>query len=207
MQRSLIIFTLCLTACGQTLGTCDATCAAKFPLGSVDPRTSYRAAIEAGAAIIGPFSAATNHADDILGTLDDRHATWGATGYNVHKIEFHPPAGYRTRILRVYGDFQGWLRKNPSGNCVGVLWGLQTTAPEGSKRVTPAADNTLIYRQQAICERAPFYLDFDADVSVAGLLEKDNVLYSKSAVFMNETGEPVHSEPSFIIVFQFEKEQ
>jgi len=156
--------------------------------------------------ILGPYSAATNHADDILGAPDTRPGTWGTTGYNVHTIQFHPPAGYRTRILRVYGDFQGWLRKNASGNCVGVLWGLQTTAPEGSERVTPAADNTLIYRQQAICERAPFYLEFDTDVSVAGMLPADNKLYSKAAVFMNETGEPVHMEPSFTIVYQFEKE-
>jgi hypothetical protein len=157
--------------------------------------------------VLGPFSAATNHADDIIGTPDGRPATWGTTGYGVHAIQFHPPAGYRTRILRVYGDFQGWLRKNPSGNCVGVLWGLQTTAKEGSERVTPAADNTLTYVQDSICgtDGRKFRADFDYKIA-AGLLEPDNVLNSKVAVWLNETGEPVHMEPSFVVVYRYEKE-
>jgi hypothetical protein len=158
--------------------------------------------------ILGPYSAATNHSDDIEGTQDTRPDTWGTAGYNVHSIQFHPPAGYRTRILRVYGDFQGWIRQNPSGNAVGVLWGLQTTAPEGSQRVTPAADNTLTYVQDAICNnKGPFRAPFDYHIQGGGVLESDNLLYSKAAVFMNETGQPVHMEASFVVVYQFEREK
>jgi hypothetical protein len=154
--------------------------------------------------IQGPFSVSTNHADDILGTPDTRPGTWGLAGYNVHTITFHPPAGYRVRILRVYGNFQGWLRENPSGKAVGVLWGLQTTAKEGSDRVSPAADNTMLYVQDAT-NGQPFRVPVDYNVGTGGLLEADNILYSKVAVFMNETGQAVHLEPSFTIQFNFEK--
>ena len=156
---------------------------------------------------LGPFSASTNHSDDILGTPDHRPDTWGTAGYAVHRLEFHPPKGYRARILRVYGDFQGWVRKNPSGNCVGVLWGLTTTAPEGSARVTPAADNTFLYVQDSVCGAdRTFRAPVDYDTRHGGLLGPDNVLLSKVAVWLNETGEPVHMEPSFTIVYQFERE-
>lgn len=141
-----------------------------------------------------------------MGTPDSRPATWGTAGYSAHRIEFHPPPGYRTRVMRVYGDFQGWLRKNPGGNCAGVLWGLSTTQPEGSTRVTPAADNTFAYVQDAVCEHRRFRVPVDYDTHVGGLLGPDNVLISKVAVFMNETGEPVHMEPSLVIVYRFEKE-
>lgn len=156
-----------------------------------------------GQDILGPYSAATNHADDIAGTLDTRPSTWGTAGYAVHHLEFHPPAGYKTRILRVYGDFQGWVRKNPSGNCAGVLWGLSNTAKDGSDRVTPAADNTFLYVQDAVCERRPFRAAVDYKIN--RLLESDNVLVSKVAVWLNETGEPIHMEPSFVVVYQFER--
>jgi hypothetical protein len=164
-------------------------------------------ALASPAETLGPFSAATNHSDDLLGTPDSRPDTWGTAGYAVRRIEFHPPAGYRTRILRVYGDFQGWVRKNPSGNCLGVLWGLATTAPEGSARVTPAADNTFLYIQDSVCgTQRNFRAPVDYDTRHGGLLGPDNVLISKTAVWLNETGEPVHMEPSFTIVYQFERE-
>lgn len=157
-----------------------------------------------GQPVLGPYSAATNHSDDILGTPDTRPSTWGTAGYSVHELKFHPPHGYRTRILRVYGDVQGWVRKNPSGNCAGVLWGLTTTAKDGSERVSPAADNTFLYVQDAICERRPFRAP--VDYKIDRLLEADNILISKVAVWLNETGEPVHIEPSFVVVYQFERQ-
>ena len=152
--------------------------------------------------VLGPYSVATNHADDILGTPDTRPSTWGTAGYNVHTLTFHPPAGYRTRVLRVYGNFQGWLRVNNS-KCVGALWGLSTTAPEGSERVYPAADNTLLYVQDATCGE-PFRVSVDFAI-VNGLLEADNVLISKVAAWLNETGQELHMEPSFNLVYQFER--
>lgn len=159
--------------------------------------------------ILGPYSVATNHSDDLRGTPDYRQDTWGTAEAAVKRIEFHPPAGYRTRILRVYGDFQGWVRHNPSGNCLGVLWGLTTTAKDGSERVTPAADNTFLYVQDSVCgtDKRNFRAPVDYDTQAGGLLEQDNVLVSKVAVWLNETGEPVHMEPSFVLVYQFERNQ
>lgn len=153
--------------------------------------------------ILGPYAASTNHSDDIQGTPDSRPGTWGSAGYNVHTFTFHPPVGYSTRVLRVYGNVQGFLRKPPAaGTCAGVLWGLQSTAPDGSARMNPAADNTFLYIQDATCG-APWRDAVDVDTHVNGLLA-DNVLYSKVAVFLNETGEAVHIEPSWTTVYQFE---
>jgi len=152
--------------------------------------------------ILGPYSVATNHSDDILGAPDTRPDTWGTAGYNVHPFIFHPPAGYRTRVLRVYGNWQGWLREKTE-KCVGALWGLSTTAPEGSARVTPAADNTLLYVQDATCGQ-PFRVGVNYAI-VNGLLEADNVLVSKVAVWLNETGQALHMESSFNIVYHFER--
>lgn len=153
--------------------------------------------------VLGPYSVATNHSDDLLGDIDTRPDTWGRAGYSAHVLTFHPPKGYRTRVLRVYGDFQGWVRIN-TGKCAGVLWGLSTTAPEGSERVTPAADNTMLYVQDATCG-APFRAGVDFEVKHGGLLV-ENTLVSKVAVFMNETGQAIHLEPSFVLVYQFERE-
>lgn len=153
--------------------------------------------------VLGPFSTSTNHADDIEGTPDSRPGTWGKAGYNVHTFKFNPPAGYRVRILRVYGDLTVFSRNPDRSKCAGVLWGLQTTAPEGSVRMDPAGDNTMLYVQHATCgdpQRAPV----DFDVSKGGLLQPDNVLYSKVAVYLNDGGS-VHLEPTMTVVFQWER--
>ncbi len=155
-------------------------------------------------AILGPYSASTNHADDIEGTPDTRPATWGKAGYNVHTFQFHPPPGYRVRILRVYGDLSVFVRNPDRSKCAGVLWGLQSTAPEGSVRMSPAADNTFLYIQDATCgdaRRAPV----DFDTHVGGLLQADNVLYSKVAVYLNDGGS-VHLEPTMTIQYAFERQ-
>lgn len=153
--------------------------------------------------ILGPYAASTNHSDDIQGTADGRPNTWGNAGYSVHTYNFHPPTGYSTRILRVYGNVQGFLRKPPAaGTCSGVLWGLQSTAPDGSARMSPAADNTFLYIQDATCG-APWRDAVDFDTHINGLLI-DNVMYSKVAVFLNETGGAIHIEPQWTTVYQFE---
>jgi hypothetical protein len=68
--------------------------------------------------------------------------------------------------------------------------------------MSPAADNTLLYIQDATCG-SPYMDMVNVDTSINGLLV-DNTLYSKVAVFLNETGGPVHMEPSFNLVYQFE---
>lgn len=168
----------------------------------------------AGDCITAPCSAALNQAYDLIGTPDSRPYTWGLAGASSGNIQFVPPAGYRTRILRVYGDLVFWPRGTPAidagdkviGNAVGVLLGLSTTAPDGSSKVkgAGASDNCFLYIQDASKgqeRRAPF----DFDTHIGGLLESDNVMVVKVAVWLNSLGLAIHIEPTAVVVYQFEK--
>jgi len=152
--------------------------------------------------ILGPYSSAANHADDIQGTPDSRQNTWGTAAANTHVFAFHAPPGYVTRVLRVYGNFQGWIRTpGVAGKCAGVMWGLRSNADDTTPMDYGSA-NTMLYIQDATCG-SPFR-DM-VDFKVEGGILPDGVLRSIVAVFLNETGQPVHLEPSFTVVFQFEK--
>jgi len=156
--------------------------------------------------ILGPYSASTNHAADIMGTPDTRPNTWGDAGAAVQTRIFHPPAGYRVRILRVYGNYQGWIRQKDQiipGTCTGVLWGLRSNADDTSD-MTYGSRNTFAYIQDATCGQ-PFRQIFDFNVSVGGLLGEDNTMNSVIAIFESDTGQPVHSEASFTVVYRYEK--
>lgn len=153
-----------------------------------------------------PCSLATNFTVDIKGEPDTRASTWGTAGVELKRITFRPPAGYRVRILRVYGDFLIWpLGKVESGKFAGALLGLQTTALEGSARADWAADNTFLYLQIAT-HGGPERAAFDHRTSDGGLLESDGVMVVKLAAWLNDTGLFIHMEPSFVAVFQYEKE-
>ena len=153
------------------------------------------------------FSAAANFSADILGTPDSRPNTWGRAGVAEWKMRFDPPAGYRVRILRVYGDFLVWPKgKVEDGKFAGALFGLMTTAREGSSRVWPAADNTMLYVQVATGGQ-PARAAFDHDVSSGGLLELDNVLVVRVAVWLNDTEREIHCEPTFVVVYKFEEDR
>lgn len=163
--------------------------------------------------ILGPFSASTNFAADLLGKPDTRPGTWGLTEAVVQTVQFKPPKGYRTRILKLYGDFIAWPNgfiptKYPDpiiehGYYAGVLWSLTTTAKQGSDRVDPGADNCMLYLQNSIrvdTVRAAF----SEDVKIGGLLQPDNKLQSTLAVWLNTLGIPVHMEATWVSVYQFE---
>jgi len=157
--------------------------------------------------ILGPYSSGTNFSADIKGTPDTRPRTWGTAGEFIFPIKFSPPPGYRVRILRAYGDFLVWPKGVVvKGRFAGALFGLQTTAPEGSVRADWLADNTFLYIQTATGgERAREQFDFPVDVG--GLLERDNMLRVKVAVWLNDTGLEIHCEPSFVLTFSFEREE
>jgi hypothetical protein len=151
------------------------------------------------------FSSATNLSVDLKGKPDTRPDTWGTADYAVKTITFNPPPGHRVRILRVYGDFLAWpIGKVEPGKFAGVLLGLQTTAPDGSARMDWGADNTMLYIQDATGGN-PCRSAFDYDVSVGGLLQPDNKLLVKMAVWLNDTGLAIHMEPSFVMVYRYEK--
>lgn len=165
---------------------------------------------------LGPFSTAVNFALDLTGTTDTTPTAWGSSGWFASKIQFHPPAGYRTRILHVYGDFIAYPKYPgivPAGTSCEIGWGLKTTAPDGGALVTfpgysaTPFDNSMIWLQDFIDWKTPrTRLPFSEIVDVGGLLETDNVLLSQAFVALNTTGLAVHLEPTFVIVFQYERE-
>ncbi|MFB3779795.1 MAG: hypothetical protein ACE141_19400 [Bryobacteraceae bacterium] len=149
--------------------------------------------------------AAANFAADIEGEADTRPGTWGKAGVAEWRITFRPPAGYRVRVLRAYGDLVSWARgRVPEGTYAGVLMGLQTTAPDGSQTADWLADNCFLYVQDVVGregKRSPF----DAKTDV--LLEADHVLRVKVAAWLNDTGLPIHMEPTFVVVYRFEEDE
>jgi hypothetical protein len=162
-----------------------------------------------GAKVLGPYSAAVNIAEDLGETSPSKLSSFAS------KVLFNAPAGYGTRILRVYGDFIAFPTQPgiiPSGKSVEIGWGLKTTAPDGSTRVTypgfpnvSAFDNSFVWLQGSLSDlenRAR--LPFDLDVSVGGKLGSDNIMLSQAFVAMNTTGIDIHLEPTFVVVYQFE---
>lgn len=151
----------------------------------------------------GEMSVATNQADDITGVPDTRLYTWGTAGAVEHAIVFEPPEGCRVRVVRVYGDAIAWpVGSVEPGKTAGVLWGLRTTAPEGSKWTKQAADNTMVYFQFGTRGEVA-RISFDQQIP-NGRLGEDHTLISKVAAWLNDTGRAIHIEPSFVIVFRFE---
>jgi hypothetical protein len=141
-----------------------------------------------------------------------RPATWGHAGFYLHHYTFSPPPGYRTKILRVYGDVVVWPTRMgqgpaivPPGTYAGTLWGLSATDATGSTSMSPAADGCFVYLQLATSGK-PERAAFDFDLSADGLLGPDNLLESKVAVWLNDTGHRIHIEPTWITVYQFVKE-
>lgn len=156
---------------------------------------------------------AGNYAFDLMGTADDRPDTWGTAASQMKPITFHAPAGYRVRVLRVYGDFVMWprgsVRQDPKdnviGKAVGALFGLKTSAADGSVMVegAGASDNCFLYVQTASkgeTQRA----SFDFDTHVGGLLEADGVIQVIVATWLNSTGLAIHLEPTITVIYQLE---
>ena len=163
----------------------------------------------AGAAqpILGPYSSSTNFAGDLYGTLDLRAGCWGFTDSMEWAVTFHPPAGYRVRILGLAGDLIAWpkvLPGNPpvpGGVYAGVLLAFHTSAPGGSANCDYCDDSTMVYVQDGL-ESNPIRAPFDRIVSA--LLESDNQLLVKVASWLNTTGYPIHMEPTFTVKYQYE---
>jgi len=139
---------------------------------------------------------------DLQGDPDTRPGTWGDAGAVYNRITFSPPAGCRVRILRAMGDFLTCPRGIvPRGKFAGALWGLQTTAPDGSAYADLA--NTMLYVQNATSGE-PARAPIDFTVKAGGLLQLDNVPVSKMAVWLNDRGLQLHVEASFVVVYRFE---
>lgn len=150
------------------------------------------------------YSASANFSADMSGTPDTRANTWGTAGATTWQIHFFVPEGDRVRIMRVYGDFLIWPKgKVPDGTYAGALFSLHTSSPDTpvSTLAPLMVDNCFLYLQLATGGH-PERAAFDTKVSAGGLLESDNTLFVKVAVWLNDTGLPIHMEPTFVAVFQ-----
>ncbi|HUA58998.1 MAG TPA: hypothetical protein VML19_09610, partial [Verrucomicrobiae bacterium] len=68
------------------------------------------------------------------------------------------------------------------------------------------ASGCFVYLQQGV-GREPVRAAFDFDVATGGLLDPDNTMLVRRAVFLNETGVSIHMEPTFIVEFRYERSQ
>ena len=148
-----------------------------------------------------------NFSTNIVGKVDSRVATWGTTGVQKWTVQFHPPVGRIVRVLSVSGDVVAWPSfggVRPAlverGRFAGLLMGLQTSGPDGSVFAIPAADNTFLYVQGVVAQgatRVPFNRDVYVD------LPADSKVIVKVASWLNDTGCPIHIEPTFTIRYRF----
>ncbi|MES1257914.1 MAG: hypothetical protein ABUS51_05775 [Acidobacteriota bacterium] len=158
-------------------------------------------------AILGPFSTAVNFSIDLAGTPDTRPGTWGNAGFALNVTTFSPPAGYSVRVLRIYGDLIGMPKSGivQPGTSSEIGWGLKTSAPDGSARLSTGYDNSFVWLQNLITSALPgCRAGFDHVVEAGGLLEADNQMISQTFVALNTTGLTIHMEPTFTVVYQFE---
>jgi|SRR5579859_2501279 len=149
----------------------------------------------------------TNFASDQLGTPDTRPGTWGNAGVIDFSIPFtNVPAGKRVHIMRIYGDFLMWAHGAcPDNTQAGGLTGLLKTSGGQSPFVGPGlgAFGCFFYIQSG-CASEPSREPFDFDVSQGGLLDTDNKMTLRQAVFLNNTGLPIHMETTMVVEFQYE---
>jgi hypothetical protein len=102
-------------------------------------------------ALLGTYSVSGNFAADLNGPLDGRPGTWGTAEAQTWPVKFFVPDGYRVRIVAIQGDLLAMPRTMPEdapvprGKSAGALLGFSTTAPEGSVRCSPCADNAMLY--------------------------------------------------------------
>lgn len=164
--------------------------------------------------LLGPYTATSNFVDDIAGTVDERPDTWGKAGVAEHVLTFHPPDGYRVRIISIRGGFVLWPTTNgigpaisPDGTFMGALSSVLTSRPGGSTRADFLADNALFYVQLATERRAVRAVIEVGFVGVKNtLLPEDHKLRFFHAVWLNDTGLKAHMETTISqIIYQFER--
>ncbi len=145
-----------------------------------------------------------NFSDDLAGQPDTRPGTWGTAGVAYHQVAFHPPAGCAVKILSISGDVVAWIRDYSYGQA-GVLVGIHRQM-WGGKNPWAACDycseDTPFYRQMAVSEK-PETTTFDHAYRAGWLVGPDNTLWFKHAVWLNDTGQPVHLETTWTIEFQW----
>jgi hypothetical protein len=157
----------------------------------------------------GVAGASSNFAVDLVGAPDTRQDTWGTAASASWAVQFHPPAGFRVRILRISGDLIAFPKVLATDlppaqwQAAGVSIAFMTTADSGSSHCSPCADNAMILRQGVIprVER----IEYAEDTASGGLLEPDHRLVVEVASWLNTFVVPIHLEPTFTVTYQFER--
>lgn len=142
------------------------------------------------------------------GDPDTRPGTWGNAGFvDAHFPFKQVPPGYRVRITRIHGTFYGYPRGTVKlGTAAGVMFGMMRT----SAGATPFVDTLLagtgcfVWITSATTG-GPFTVSVDYDPVIDGVLDDDNVLIMRSAVFINETGQRIHMEFTGALEAMYEK--
>jgi hypothetical protein len=156
-----------------------------------------------------PCTFSTNIAWDSAGTKDTRPSTWGTQASVQSKIPFvNVPAGYRVLITHATGDEIAAYHAAslpPVGSMAYVLVGLTNTTANQSPYVATGlgSQGCFLYFQSAVGTagtRIPFDLD-----TAGGLLNSDNILIIKQALFLNDTGQSVHMEATVVVSFTYVK--
>ena len=179
------------------------------------------------------YTISGNFPRDLYGAVDTRDTRptacaggpciWGTADYAILPITFHPPAGYRVKIISLRWDLIAWIKSmpgdpaTPAETAAGVLGGFQTTSSltgsaggsgqEASLYCDYCSDDAPLYIQDSVTQTMPktraAYNCNDVDL----LLDGDNVLHAKVASFLNTTRKPIHVELTYTIQFVFVSEQ
>jgi hypothetical protein len=152
-----------------------------------------------------PLTFSTDYPFTSAGNPDTRPETWGTCAEDDGQLVFqNVPEGQRVRITRVYGNMTAWVRGDaPAGTKSGALLALQTTGATGNPHVTLSAMGCMLYIQLATGQNEAA-VQFDVDVTNSGLLDDDNTLVVKRAIYLNDTGLPIHMEATLIGEFVYE---
>jgi len=144
---------------------------------------------------------------DAEGTPDERPGTWGKATFVDTPIPFvNVPAGYRVRLLRAYGDHIAYPHGDvEAGKYAGVLFGILTNQDGQSPYVGPGLGSAgcPLYIQNFTPNGQTRAFDF-ALASESSLVGRDNTMIFRQAVFLNETGVPIHMEATAVVEFRYE---
>ena len=161
----------------------------------------------------------TNFSADLWGQQDTRPATWGYTDVQTRPITFGCPTcavkippGMVISLTSARVSVNANLRSATPlqfpgyKRSAGLLFGLKTTAPDGSAYCDLCADNTPLYHQVSLQSKDPANYVINTAYPGGYRLQPDGVLVQVLASFLNTLG-MVHIEASYTIGFEFVKAQ
>ena len=166
-----------------------------------------------------PLQFSVNIAFDNEGTPDTRPTTWGNAAYADTPVPFvNIPKGKKVRLLRWDGDFYAFIHGNaPPGTHAGLLAGILTQAklvngiwqaanqpsPYVDPSVQASAGCPLFVCHSVGADSSTCRIPINVDLSAGGLLD-ESVFLMRQALFLNDTGLPIHMEMTGVVSFQYE---